>query len=183
MDIRRHQRSDLTERSRPRQLSAKRQRRGQREAWLSSISINTPSPSEYDTKGQSPEMQVKARQKPTSSSHNDQPTAQPPIARARRLGARRMRLVKAPLERGSAGNPSEEERPTPDLSDQVAYHNSFLDVFGLPLNNPVVTDLPPPATPYNILQALWVLVDMRPHRGSVSRYATRGASRLLKGDF
>jgi hypothetical protein len=119
-NIRRHRRPILTERSRPRQLSAKRQRRGQHRSWLSSISISTPSPSDYEPKGQSPEMQVKARQKPTSRSHHDQLTAQPPMPRAQRPEARRMRSVKISLERRNAGSTSEDPgRPTPDLSGRI----------------------------------------------------------------
>jgi hypothetical protein len=120
-NIRRHQRSILTERSRHRQLSAKRQRRGQREAWLSSISINTPSPSEYDIEVQSAEMQIKPRQKPTSRSHHDQPTVQPLIPRARRPGARRMRSVTAPIECENARNTSNDPGgPTPYLSGRTS---------------------------------------------------------------
>jgi hypothetical protein len=56
---------------------------------------------------------------------------------------------------------------------QAAYHDLFLDVFGWSLKNPVITDLYPPATPYNIRQALWVWSTCGRTTGSVPRYATR----------
>lgn len=118
-NIRRYRRTILTERPRPRQLSAKRQRRGQHKAWLSSISIRTPSPSDYEPKGQSPEIQV-TRQKTTSRSYHDQQTAQLPKPGARRPEARQMRSVRVPLDRWNAGNTLEDPgRPTPDLSGRI----------------------------------------------------------------
>jgi hypothetical protein len=118
-NIRRHHRSTHRRPLRPRHSSAKGQRRGQRTARPSLISINTPTSSVYSPQGQCSALRANTQQTPTSGSRNVRPPAQNPIHRGQ-PSARQTRPVKAPVERENARNAlGDQGRPSPDVPDIV----------------------------------------------------------------